>query len=93
MRTAETELERSRIQREALNKEHIALDADHKALNGEIDRCLMSILEYEKINQELQREMQHFMECDEEARSMLNRKDAMKSLLDQVASKLHKTSE
>ena len=33
------------------------------------------------------------MECDEEARTMLNRRDAMKSMLDQVTMKLQKTSD
>lgn len=33
------------------------------------------------------------MECDEEARTMLNRRDAMRSMLDQVVQKLQKTNQ
>jgi len=69
------------------------LVSENKLLNSEIDKTLMSILEYEKINKELQKEVENYIECDEEARSMLNRKDAMRSLLDEVSSKLHKTEE
>ena len=58
------------------------LVSENKLLNSEIDKTLMSILEYEKINKELQREVENYIECDEEARSMLNRREAMKNLLD-----------
>ena len=54
---------------------------------------MLTILEYEKINEELKREVEHFIDCDEEARTMLNRRDAMRNLLSQVETKLHKTSE
>lgn len=62
-------------------------------MNNEIDKCLLSILEYERVNKDLQREIENYIECDEEARHMLNRKEAMKSLLDQVSVKLQKTEE
>lgn len=48
-------------------------------------------MEYEKINKDLQQEVEHYIECDEEARAMLNRKENMKTLLEQVNTKLHKT--
>lgn len=66
---------------------------ENKVLNGEIDKCLLSILEYERVNKDLQKEIENYIECDEEARSMLNRKDSMRSLLDQVTVKLQKTEE
>lgn len=66
---------------------------ENKVLNAEIDKTLLSILEYERVNKDLQREVENYIECDEEARSMLNRKEAMKNLLTQVSSKLHKTEE
>ena len=93
LRKAEGDLEQSHIRREALMKDHSSNAAEFKILNAEIDRCMMSILEYEKVNEELQRHVRHFMECDEEARSMLNRKEAMGQMLSQVLSKLNKTSE
>lgn len=64
---------------------------ENKALNSEIDKCLMGILEYEKINKDLQQEVENYIACDEEARAMLNRKEAMRNLLDQVTSKLQRT--
>lgn len=66
---------------------------ENKLLNSEIDKCLLSILEYERINKDLQKEIENYIECDEEARNMLNRKESMRGLLEQVAHKLHKTEE
>ena len=91
LRGTENELDQSILKREGLRKEHMDLVGENKILNSEIDKTLMSILEYEKINKELQREVENYIECDEEARSMLNRRDAMRNLLDEVSSKLHKT--
>lgn len=82
MRGTENELDQSILKREGLRKEHMDLVSENKVLNSEIDKTLMSILEYEKINKELQREVENYIECDEEARSMLNRRDAMKNLLE-----------
>ena len=50
-------------------------------------------MEYEKLNLELQREIQNYIVTDEKARSILNRKDQMKLLLDEVNVKLIKTSD
>ena len=49
-------------------------------MNAEIDKCLLSILEYEKINKDLQQEVENYIACDEEARAMLNRKEAMRNI-------------
>lgn len=62
-------------------------------MNGEIDNCLLSILEYEKLNLELQKEIENYIDTDEQARNRLNRKDAMRSLLEQVSIKLEKTGD
>lgn len=91
VRVSESELDQSTIKRENLRKEHLELANENKVLNGEIDKCLLSILEYERINKDLQKEIENYIECDEEARNMLNRKEAMRSLLDQVSVKLQKT--
>lgn len=69
------------------------LATENKNLNNEIDQCLLSILEYERINKDLQKEVENYIACDEEARSLLNRKEAMRTLLQQVSTKLHKTEE
>jgi hypothetical protein len=91
LRMTESELDTSVIKRENLRKDHLELANENKVLNAEIDKCLMSILEYEKINKDLQQEVENYIACDEEARAMLNRKETMRSLLDQVTSKLQKT--
>ena len=91
VRVSESELDQSTIKRENLRKEHLDLANENKLLNGEIDKCLLSILDYERVNKDLQKEIENYIECDEEARSMLNRKETMKTLLDQVSVKLQKT--
>ena len=93
VRVNESELDQSTLKRENLRKDHLDLANENKMLNNEIDKCLLSILEYERVNKELQKEIENYIECDEEARHMLNRKDAMRSLLDQVSVKLQKTEE
>ena len=42
---------------------------------------------------DLQSEVEHYIELDEEARAMLNRKENMRTLLEQANTKLHKTEE
>lgn len=81
LRNVEAELDQSTIKRESLRKEHLDLANENKMLNGDIDKVLLSILEYERINKDLQKEVENYIECDEEARSMLNRKEAMRGLL------------
>jgi hypothetical protein len=54
------------------------LIGDNRSLNSEIDKCLLTIMEYEKLNTD---------------RALLNRKDVMRSLLDQVNNKLGRTSD
>lgn len=93
VRASEAELDQSTIKRENLRKEHLELANENKLLNSEIDKCLLSILEYERVNKDLQREIENYIECDEQARNMLNRKEAMRDLLSQVAVKLQKTEE
>jgi hypothetical protein len=91
VRLSEAELDQSTLKRENLRKEHLDLANENKVLNSEIDKCLLNILEYERVNKDLQREIENYIECDEEARNMLNRKESMRTLLDQVAVKLQKT--
>ena len=93
LRTTENDLDQAVLKRESLRKDHSELVGENKILNSEIDKTLISILEYENINKELKKEVENYIECDEEARQMLNRKDNMRNLLDQVTTKLHKTEE
>ncbi len=93
LRSSEADLDQSVLKRESLRKEHLELAGENKALNEEIDKCLLTILEYERVNKDLQKEVENYIEYDEEARTMLNRKDAMRSLLDQVSTKLKKTED
>ena len=53
----------------------------------------MNILEFEKLNEQLQREIENYIDTDEEARKLLDRKNVMKTLLEQVNTRLEKTGE
>ena len=66
---------------------------DHASLDGDVERCLRNIIELEKYNEDLQRQIKFFIENDEEARKMLNRREAMTKMLEQVQNILHRTSE
>lgn len=81
------------LKRENLRKEHGDLANQNKILNGEIDQTLLSILEYERVNKNLQKEVENYIACDEEVRAMLNRKEHMKGLLEEVTTKLTRTEE
>ncbi len=39
----------------------------------------------------MQREIEHYIQCDQEARNMLDRKLAMRNMLDTVSTKLGQT--
>lgn len=93
VRISESELDQSTLKRENLRKDHLELANENKVLNNEIDKCLLNILDYERVNKDLQKEIENYIECDEEARNMLNRKENMRCLLDQVSTKLQKTEE
>lgn len=54
---------------------------------------MIQIIECEKVNKELQREIENYIQSDEEARSMLNRRDAMRNMLDTVTARLTQTGE
>lgn len=78
--TTESELDHAIIKRENLRKEHMDLATENKNLNNEIDQCLFSILEYERVNKDLQKEVENYIVCDEQARTLLNRKEVIKTL-------------
>lgn len=65
--------------------------ADNRDLNEEVDHCLLTIMEYEKMNAELQKEIENYIDTDEHARNLLSRKEVMRLLLEQVSNRLDKT--
>ena len=93
LRGVENELDQAVLERDSLENQHISLSSENKALDGELDSVLRQILEYERVNQELQKEVEHYIQCDEQARSKLNRKDNIHNLMRDVAVRLSKTGD
>lgn len=58
-------------------KEHSDLATKNKDLNLEIDDCLMKILQMEAVNKSMQKHIEEYIACDEEARMLLDRKQKM----------------
>lgn len=58
-------------------KEHSDLATKNKDLNLEIDDCLMKILQMEAVNKSMQKHIEEYISCDEEARMLLDRKQKM----------------
>lgn len=61
-------------QEEKLRREHMNNLDKNKSLNGEIDRLLALIAEYEQVNKELVDEVTIYIDQDEQAREILNRR-------------------
>jgi DNA repair exonuclease SbcCD ATPase subunit len=93
LRAVENDLDRGVLERDGLENDHAALSAEHNLLNSEIDSLMIQIIEFEKVNKDLQREIENYIASDEEARSMLNRRDAMRNMLDTVTARLSQTGE
>ena len=60
----ENDYDQSVLERDGLENENSSLHAEHGLLNNEIDSLLLQIIEYEKINTEMQREIEHYILCD-----------------------------
>lgn len=88
----EEELSITLKKKDSYKNEHQELVTRNKDLNNEIDSCLLKVIELKKVNQTLQNQIQNYINCDEEARILLDRKDKMQELLRSVDSKLMKTS-
>lgn len=65
----------------------------NKGLNGEIDRLLALIAEYEQVNKELVDEVAIYIDQDEQAREILNRRDVMKEIIEGTRRKVELTAE
>lgn len=62
-------------------------------LNEEIDKVLMDIMETERKNKEMQKELENYMVIDEEAREMLDRREKTFGILTTVHEKLTTTGD
>jgi chromosome segregation ATPase len=65
LRGVENELDRSILERDGLENDHASLSEEHNILNTEIDSVMLQIIEYEKVNKELQREIENYIQYDE----------------------------
>lgn len=88
---SEAELNKSVLKKENVLKEHSDLANTNKSLNQEIDDCLLKILQLESVNKVLQKQVENYINCDEEARIILDRKQKMSELLQTVTTKLSRT--
>lgn len=80
------------LEKDSLGNENEDHNMEFKLLNSEIDGLLLQIIEYERANSEMKGEIESYIQYDEEARSMMDRKDAMRKMLETVTSRLGQTS-
>lgn len=91
IREREDELEKIGWEENKLRNEHMQRVEDNKILNAEIDRILGIIHEYELVNSELLDEIEMFIEQDQQARKILDRRDHMKEVVQKVLYKVNTT--
>lgn len=65
----------------------------NKSLNSEVDRLLALIAEYEQVNKELVDEITIYIDQDEQARQILNRREVMTELIEGTRRKIALTAE
>ena len=78
---------------ERLRKEHFIGIDSNKQLNGEIDKTLALIHEYEQVNKELLDELEMYIDQDEQAGAILNRKEQMREIIESTLRKIAVSSE
>ena len=93
IRSEENDLDLIISEEEKLRKDHFAALDKNKNLNMEIDQVLALIAEYEQVNRELLDEIEYFVEQDHQARSMLDRQEIMRDIIDGSMRKLSLTEE
>lgn len=76
---------------ENLRKQHFSALDHNKNLNLEIDKVLALIAEYEQVNRELLDEIEYFIEQDHQARSMLDRAEVMREIIEGSVRKISLT--
>lgn len=93
IRSEENQLDIIISEEEKLRKEHFLGLDENKKLNGELDRLLSLINEYELINKELIDEIEIYSDQDQQAISILSRREQMKDLITGTLRKLKVTEE
>ena len=88
IKTQESDLDVLICEEEKLRKEHFASLEKNKNLNFEIDKVLALIAEYEQVNRELVDEIEYFVEQDQQARSMLDRQEVMRDIVESSLRKI-----
>jgi len=91
IRGEENQLDLIIAEEEKLRKEHFLGLDDNKQLNAELDGLLSMINEYELINKELIDEIEIYADQDQQAISILNRRQQMKDLIAGTLRKLQVT--
>ena len=93
IRAQESELDGIISEEEKLRKEHYAGLEHNKQLNNEIDKVLALIAEYEQVNKELIDELEIYIDQDEQARAILNRREQMREIIESTLRKIQVSSE
>jgi chromosome segregation ATPase len=93
IRGEENHLDLIIAEEEKLRKQHFLGLDDNKLLNSELDKLLSMINEYELINKELIDEIEIYADQDQQAISILNRRQQMKDLIAGTLRKLQVTEE
>jgi hypothetical protein len=62
-------------------------------VNSEIDKILALIHDYENVNKELLDELEIYIDQDEQARAILNRKDKMREIIESTLRRIAVSSE
>ena len=93
IKAEESQLDNIIADEEKLRREHFLGLDDNKKLNGELDRLLVLINEYELINKELIDEIEIYADQDQQAISILSRRTQMKDLIAGTLRKLQATED
>lgn len=81
IRSEENQLDIIIADEEKLRKEHFLGLDENKRLNGELDRLLVLINEYELVNKELVDEIEIYGDQDQQAIAILSRREQMRELV------------
>jgi aminopeptidase C len=93
IRSEEAQLDVIIADEERLRKEHFMSLDENKQLNGELDRLLVLINEYELINKELIDEIEIYSDQDQQAIAILSRREQMRELISTTVRKSKATEE
>lgn len=81
------------LEEEKLRKEHYLAIETNRNNHAEMDQILALIHEYEQLNKELVDELEIYMDQDEQARAILNRKERMRTIIETSLRKIAVSSE